>query len=253
MFTANTKDFQTKFINKLTFWEKIPKKLVAKKKLVDFSLPDGSRLNATIPPLSPNGYTTTIRVFRKRPISPLELVEYNTISVQGLSLLSLLFWYGYPTRNIIVIGPTSSGKTSTVNALCSFIPSNSRIIVPEETMELNLPHPPKKVVRHIATEDTPLSDTIARWVMFIALGYILLFVIGTTVTTLYGYNASNSMYETASAVGNVGLSSGITSPAMPAMLKVTYIFLMWAGRLEIMAVLTLMGFAILGLRKGIKR
>jgi flagellar protein FlaI len=160
MFTANTKDFQTKFINKLTFWEKIPKKLVAKRKLVDFALPDGSRLNATIPPLSPNGYTTTIRVFRKRPISPLELIEYNTISSQGLSLLSLLLWYGYPTRNIIVIGPTSSGKTSTVNALCSFIPSNSRIIIPEETMELNLPHPPKKIVRHIATEDTPLSNII---------------------------------------------------------------------------------------------
>jgi len=102
-------------------------------------------------------------------------------------------------------------------------------------------------------EDTPLTDTIVRGAMLIALGYIVLFVVGTTITVLYGYNASDSMYETASAVGNVGLSSGITSPAMPAVLKITYIFLMWAGRLEIMAVLVLMGFAVLGLRRGIKK
>jgi trk system potassium uptake protein TrkH len=49
------------------------------------------------------------------------------------------------------------------------------------------------------------------------------------------------------------LSSGITSPAMPVPLKITYIFLMWAGRLEIMAVLVLMGFVILALRKGVRR
>jgi len=102
-------------------------------------------------------------------------------------------------------------------------------------------------------ETTPLTDTIARGAMLIAVSYIFLFVVGTTVTVLHGYNTSDSMYETASAVGNVGLSSGITSPAMPALLKITYIFLMWAGRLEIMAVLALMGFAILGLRRGIKK
>lgn len=101
--------------------------------------------------------------------------------------------------------------------------------------------------------DTPLTDTIARGAALIALGYIFLFFIGTAVTMLYGYNAVDSMYETSSAVGNVGLSSGITSPVMPAGLKVTYIFLMWAGRLEIMAVLVLIGFVILGLRRGIKR
>ena len=102
-------------------------------------------------------------------------------------------------------------------------------------------------------EDVPLTDTIARGAMLIALGYVLLFIVGTTITVLHGYSMPNSMYETASAVGNVGLSSGITSPAMPGLLKVTYIFLMWAGRLEITAVLVLMGFAILGLRRGIKK
>lgn len=102
-------------------------------------------------------------------------------------------------------------------------------------------------------DDVPLTDTIARGAMLIALGYVLLFIVGTTITVLHGYSMPDSMYETASAVGNVGLSSGITSPAMPGLLKVTYILLMWAGRLEITAVLVLMGFAILGLRRGIKK
>ena len=102
-------------------------------------------------------------------------------------------------------------------------------------------------------EDTPLTETIARGAVIIALGYIFLFALGTTVTTLYGYKMTDSMYETASAVGNVGLSSGIAVPTMPALLNVLYIFLMWAGRLEIIAVLVLIGFAILGIRKGIKK
>jgi trk system potassium uptake protein TrkH len=102
-------------------------------------------------------------------------------------------------------------------------------------------------------EDTPLTETIARGAVLIAFGYIFLFALGTTVTALYGYNMSNSLFEAASAVGNVGLSSGITSPAMPVLLKLLYIFLMWAGRLEIIAVLVLIGFTILGLRKGVKK
>jgi trk system potassium uptake protein TrkH len=102
-------------------------------------------------------------------------------------------------------------------------------------------------------EDAPLTETIARGAVLIAFGYIFLLAIGTTVTMFYGFNMTSSMYETASALGNVGLSSGITSPAMPVLLKLLYIFLMWAGRLEILAVLVLIGFTILGIRKGIKK
>ncbi len=102
-------------------------------------------------------------------------------------------------------------------------------------------------------EDTPLTDTVVKGAMVIALGYVILFAAGTAITTLYGNNVASSMYETSSAVGNVGLSAGITSPAMPAPLTITYIFLMWAGRLEILAVLVLMGFVVLALRKGVRK
>jgi trk system potassium uptake protein TrkH len=102
-------------------------------------------------------------------------------------------------------------------------------------------------------DDVPLTDTIARGAMLIALGYVLLLITGTTITMLHGYGATESVYESASAVANVGLSSGITTPTMPATLKVTYIILMWAGRLEITAVLVLIGFVLLGIRRGIRR
>lgn len=100
-------------------------------------------------------------------------------------------------------------------------------------------------------DDTPLTDTVVKGAMVIALSYLILFSVGTMITVAHGYSLEDSMFETASAVGNVGLSSGITSPSMPTGLKVTYMFLMWAGKLEIMAVLVLIGFVILGLRKGI--
>lgn len=101
-------------------------------------------------------------------------------------------------------------------------------------------------------DDTPLTDTIVRGAAVIAVGYLLLFSFGTMVTVLHGYELEEAMFETSSALGNVGLSAGITSPSMPAMLKVTYIFLMWAGKLEVIAVLVLIGFVLLALRRGIK-
>jgi trk system potassium uptake protein TrkH len=102
-------------------------------------------------------------------------------------------------------------------------------------------------------EDTPLTDTVVKGAALITVSYLILFAFGTLITVAHGYPLDDSMFETSSALGNVGLSSGITSPAMPPVLKVTYMFLMWAGKLEIMAIFVLIGFVFLGLRRGIKR
>lgn len=102
-------------------------------------------------------------------------------------------------------------------------------------------------------EDTPITDTMIKGAALIAMSYIVLFTFGTMITVAHGYSVESSMFETSSALGNVGLSSGITSPSMPFVVEVTYMFLMWAGKLEIIAVLVLMGFIILGIRKGIKK
>lgn len=101
-------------------------------------------------------------------------------------------------------------------------------------------------------DDVPLTDRVIRGAAVVAISYLILFSFGTMITVLHGYTLEDSMFETSSALGNVGLSSGITSPSMPALLKVTYMFLMWAGKLEVIAVFVLIGFVILGLRRGIK-
>jgi flagellar protein FlaI len=108
--------------------------------LLDARLPDGSRVNATIPPASVSGSTLTIRKFRADPYSIIDLVRYNTISTEVAAFLWLCV-DGMNTQpaNILISGGTSSGKTTLLNVLCSFIPANERVISIEDTSELNLP------------------------------------------------------------------------------------------------------------------
>ncbi|MFH0970906.1 MAG: ATPase, T2SS/T4P/T4SS family [Candidatus Diapherotrites archaeon] len=108
--------------------------------LLDARLSDGSRVNATIPPASVSGSTLTIRKFRADPYSIIDLINYKTISTRVAAFLWLCV-DGLMTQpaNILISGGTSSGKTTLLNVLCSFIPANERIISIEDTSELNLP------------------------------------------------------------------------------------------------------------------
>jgi trk system potassium uptake protein TrkH len=78
--------------------------------------------------------------------------------------------------------------------------------------------------------------------------YLVLYGLGAIIGMLFGYPFINSLFESTSAAANVGLSCGITSVNMPATLKLTYIFQMWAGRLEFMSVFTLIGFFIAAIK-----
>ena len=80
--------------------------------------------------------------------------------------------------------------------------------------------------------------------------YLLLYLLGTLTGLFYGYGLTDSAFESVSAAGNVGLTTGITHYAMPALLKVVYIFQMWAGRLEVMAVVVLIAYFLRMLRRG---
>jgi trk system potassium uptake protein TrkH len=90
--------------------------------------------------------------------------------------------------------------------------------------------------------DTVMEERQVRNAGLITLCFILLFILGTVAGVLAGYPFLESMFESVSASTNTGLSAGITAPSMPAMLKVTYIFQMWTGRLEFMSVLVFLGF-----------
>jgi flagellar protein FlaI len=108
--------------------------------LMDARLPDGSRVNATIPPVSLNGPTLTIRKFRKKPLTVVNLIEYGTLTPEVAAYLWLgVEGLGIKPCNILAAGGSSSGKTTTLNCLASFIPSTERVITIEDTAELQLP------------------------------------------------------------------------------------------------------------------
>lgn len=102
---------------------------------LDAMLPDGSRLHASLPPISRG--EMTIRKFRERPFSPLELAENGTVPAGALAFLSLVM---QGDCSLIIGGNTASGKTTTLNSLFSFVPANERVVITEETPEISLPH-----------------------------------------------------------------------------------------------------------------
>jgi pilus assembly protein CpaF len=103
--------------------------------MVDARLPDGSRVNAIIPPLALNGPTVTIRKFAKRELDMNDLVAYGTLTQEMADFLEVCVAH---RRNIVVSGGTGSGKTTTLNILSNFIPEAERIVTIEDAAELRL-------------------------------------------------------------------------------------------------------------------
>ena len=109
--------------------------------IFDGRLPDGSRVNGTIPPISPDGPTLTIRKFREDPLTMLDLVKFGTVN----SRLAAMMWVwieGLDSRpaNFVIAGGTGSGKTTTLNCLGMYIPWDRRLLTVEDTAELQVYH-----------------------------------------------------------------------------------------------------------------
>jgi pilus assembly protein CpaF len=102
---------------------------------VDARLPDGSRVNSVIPPISLVGPTITIRKFSKTPITLEQLVEFGTITPEALQFLKACV---ESRLNIVISGGTGSGKTTLLNVLSGFIPADERIVTIENAAELQL-------------------------------------------------------------------------------------------------------------------
>jgi len=102
---------------------------------VDARLPDGSRVNAVIPPISLVGPVVTIRKFFKTPLTVEQLVEFGSISQEALQFLKACV---EARLNIVISGGTGSGKTTLLNILSQFIPNDERIITIENAAELQL-------------------------------------------------------------------------------------------------------------------
>lgn len=105
--------------------------------IVDTRLPDGSRVNVALPPVSIHGATVTIRKFPKDPITMNDLISLGSITDEAATFLKELVVNGY---NIFISGGTGSGKTTFLNALSDYIPSSERIITIEDSAELQIRH-----------------------------------------------------------------------------------------------------------------
>lgn len=106
--------------------------------ILDGTLPDGSRVSATIAgDVATRGPTFTIRKFGEKPLSPVEQVLMHTTSPEVLAY----FWYIVEQgANILFVGATATGKTTFLNSICMFIPPERKVVTIEDTREIRIPH-----------------------------------------------------------------------------------------------------------------
>jgi len=127
-------DYLANFVEKLA--QRCGKYISYASPLLDGSLPDGSRVNATYTKdITSKGPTFTIRKFTKIPWTPLQLIALNTASPEILAYLWILMQY---KSNVLITGGTASGKTTLLNAIAFFIPPEARVVSIEDTREINL-------------------------------------------------------------------------------------------------------------------
>ncbi|MCP3681924.1 MAG: type II/IV secretion system ATPase subunit [bacterium] len=126
----------TDFVEKLA--QKTGRYVSFAKPLLDGTLPDGSRVNATYTTdVTTHGPTFTIRKFTKEPMTPIHLISYKTGSPEIFAYLWLAIEHKF---NVMVIGETASGKTTMLNSILQFVPTESRLVSIEDTRELALAH-----------------------------------------------------------------------------------------------------------------
>ena len=121
--------------------------------LVDARLPDGSRVNAIIPPLAVKGPCLTVRKFPAQRLTMDDLIEMGSITTAAAMFLRACV---IDRRNILVSGGTGTGKTTMLNILSSFIPFKERIVTIEDTTELRLHQ------EHVVTLETKPANVEGR-------------------------------------------------------------------------------------------
>jgi archaeal flagellar protein FlaI len=124
------------FVNKLS--ERCGKTISVAKPLLDGSLPDGSRIQATLgSDIARHGSNFTIRMFTEKPLTPVDMIKYGTCDLKMMAYYWFLVENGF---SMIIAGGTASGKTSFLNVLSLFIKPQMKIVSIEDTAELRIPH-----------------------------------------------------------------------------------------------------------------
>ncbi len=118
--------------------QKCGKQISVSSPILDGTTPEGHRLQATYArEVTSRGSSFTVRLFKERPFTPVDMVKYGTASEEMIAYFWLSVEHG---ESAMVIGGTGNGKTSTLNAISLFIPPSAKIVTMEDTREINLPH-----------------------------------------------------------------------------------------------------------------
>jgi pilus assembly protein CpaF len=120
---------------------------------LDARLPDGSRIAAVIPPMSRKGTTLSIRKFTNNKISFADYIKFGAITEDGARFLDICMFLG---KNIIVSGGTGSGKTTLLSLLCTRIPKGQRVLVIEDSSELQVDY------EHVVMFETRQADAVGK-------------------------------------------------------------------------------------------
>lgn len=128
-------------------------RLDARLPIIEGSPASGSRIAAVLPPISRQGTVISIRKFTASKISPADYIKYGTITPDAWMFLDLCMFLG---KNIIVSGGTGSGKTTLLSLLCSRIPKGQRVLVIEDSSELQIDY------EHVVRFETRQADVMGK-------------------------------------------------------------------------------------------
>ena len=137
---SNLKFTDAEELDQFVVWlaQKCGKHISVAQPMLDATIPDGSRLQATLGKhVTKRGSSFTIRRFKENPFTPLDLIRFKTMSPDMMAYMWLAIESG---QSMLICGGTASGKTTTLNAILLFIPPQMKIVSIEDTRELNLPH-----------------------------------------------------------------------------------------------------------------
>ncbi len=122
----------------ISLGQRCGKQLSVSNPILDGTTPEGHRVQATYArEVTTRGASFTIRRFKEKPFTPVELIKYGTASPEIVAYLWLSVEHG---ESAIICGGTASGKTATLNAMALFIPPGAKVVTMEDTREINLPH-----------------------------------------------------------------------------------------------------------------
>lgn len=165
-------------------------------------------------------------------VAPAELARWGGLAFGGIAIAMALGGMGSSTAG----GVKSLRIGLTIKAVVNQI---HQVLLPEHALVGTAYHQSGR--KHLTPE-------LAQSVMIVSLLYVALYLLGAGIGMAYGIPLQESLFESVSASANVGLSVGVTDPSMPILLELVYMLQMWTGRLEFVAVFSLLGFVYAWLR-----